>query len=318
MGILDDTLRDADRPLPTRVLRRAMAGEAPAEAPPDEGDGLTLYRLQKHGATTAPLAPPAPRAVEAGAPAARPFHAPVGIVIDASPQYGTSMDGLATGKGQESSRNSDATDRQQSSMSPDSLLRLDYDVATGVSIRSRQTPSPFDNFGNSVQRTDSSDGMRRETGRGAASGDPNNDTVAPAAAMPSPDSAAAISPMPDGTARETPAAVPGEALAAAVASPATPAGAPPRTGRQPASAIAPTSSRPARVVAAPPAVRSPVSARVAADGPPAAARPEPHDTAPRLAIGRIEVTVLGEAKPAPKPRAAADDAFLSKHYLRRL
>lgn len=50
------------------------------------------------------------------------------------------------------------------------------------------------------------------------------------------------------------------------------------------------------------------------------ARPaSPADTAPRLSIGRIEVTVLSAPQAARAPNRPADDgAFLSRHYLRRL
>ncbi|QDF96888.1 hypothetical protein CJ010_10265 [Azoarcus sp. DD4] len=49
------------------------------------------------------------------------------------------------------------------------------------------------------------------------------------------------------------------------------------------------------------------------------ARGSTADTAPRLSIGRIEVTVVSAPQPARAPsRPAGDDAFLSRHYLRRL
>lgn len=40
--------------------------------------------------------------------------------------------------------------------------------------------------------------------------------------------------------------------------------------------------------------------------------------AARLSIGRIEVTVITPPQPVARPTAAPNDAFLSKHYLRRL
>lgn len=67
------------------------------------------------------------------------------------------------------------------------------------------------------------------------------------------------------------------------------------------------------------------SPHAAADRPmpaPAAApqtRDSTADTVPRLSIGRIEVTVLSASQPArTSSRPAGDDAFLSRHYLRRL
>lgn len=45
----------------------------------------------------------------------------------------------------------------------------------------------------------------------------------------------------------------------------------------------------------------------------------PADNAPRLSIGRIEVTVVSAPQPVRAPgRPSGDDAFLSRHYLRRL
>ncbi|MCB1887878.1 MAG: hypothetical protein KDH20_09750 [Rhodocyclaceae bacterium] len=131
--------------------------------------------------------------------------------------------------------------------------------------------------------------------------------------------AAPLSTLPDTGARDPIAASPGDPVAAAVAPPATAAGSPPpRAAGQAQAAVSVAPAQPSRALPAPPAGYAPTSARAAVDGPPPAARPETHAAAPRLTIGRIEVTVLGEAKPPPKPRAAADDAFLSKHYLRRL
>ncbi|MCB1956651.1 MAG: hypothetical protein KDG55_13300 [Rhodocyclaceae bacterium] len=64
------------------------------------------------------------------------------------------------------------------------------------------------------------------------------------------------------------------------------------------------------------AAASPVSPGEARPAAPARAPAE----GPRLSIGRIEVTVLAEPRPGPAAprRPEGDDAFLSKHYLRRL
>jgi len=79
MGLLQDTVRDARRPLPASfALRRSAADASPIETddPPEPADpgALTVYRLQKEGGSAPPMASPAgPRpAREAGAPAGRP------------------------------------------------------------------------------------------------------------------------------------------------------------------------------------------------------------------------------------------------------
>ncbi len=324
MGILDDTLSDASRPLPAYTLRRASADEplpdSAAEAAADDGEAMTIYRLQKSGAPIAPQAPPAPRAVEAGAPAASPFHAPVGNFIDASLQFVTSMDGLETGKGQEGTRNSNATDRQRPTDSPDPLLRLEYDDATGSSHSSRRDPSPLDDFGDSAQRKDSSDGMRRATGRGAASGDPSEGPRQRAATL-----AAVGERRPQATLparRRDDESQPTAAISTPAADgAATVVGAEAEHGPGQAPADRPAAQVRPRSVAGVGEAGGPVAAaprpmprehpRGAADG---------ADVQPRLSIGRIEVTVLSEPRPAARaaPSRPADEAFLSKHYLRRL
>jgi len=323
MGILDDTLSDASRPLPAYTLRRAAAGEpvpdSVPDAAPDDGEAMTIYRLQKSGAPIAPQAPPAPRAVEAGAPAASPFHAPVGNFIDASHQFVTSMDGLETGKGQESTRNSNATDKQQPTDSPDTLLRLEYDDATGYSNSSRRDPSPLDDFGNSAQRKDSSDGMRRATGRGAASGDPPGGPRQRAMTLPAVGDGG---PRPIRPARRRDDAVSPPPAPTAPADDRSLAGGSSGDPSGPAQAPAGSHSLPIDSHAV---ARGAAGSALAGD-PLRPQREQPptssgrSDVQPRLSIGRIEVTVLSEPKPAARiaPSKTADDAFLSKHYLRRL
>ena len=316
MGILDDTLSDAAQPLPQLALHRASDGGDPdfsADTPAEDGEALTVFRLQKDGGHAPPAAPPAPRAVDAGAPAAGPLHAPVGIFNDASLQFVTSIDGLETGKGQASTWNSDATDRQQRPDSPDSSLQYDYVDSTGSQVFSSQVPSPFDDPGKSVQRIDSSDGMRRATGRGAPSGDP------------SPQLADAI---------HSDATTPSSArLASPQATPPSTAADKPATAAQDRSAspTPPTSLTEALSAAARQTVSAHVQAHSGDAHGAAQATPggkqrgmvvpadSPRDADARLSIGRIEVTVLAPAQPKPQAAAPArSDAFLSKHYLRRL
>src|SRR5574340_471600 len=187
MGILDDTLADAARPLPTAVLRRAPIDGAPEFDPEpvaEPSDDLTVYRLQKDGGNIPPPAPPVPRAVDAGAPEARPLHAPVGIVNDASLQFVISNEGLETGKEPVSTRNLDATDKQQRLVSTDPIHRWYYADSTVSLAFSRRVPFTFDARSKSVSRIESSDGMRRATGRGAPSGDPDPSPAVKAPAAP--------------------------------------------------------------------------------------------------------------------------------------
>lgn len=332
MGILDDTLRDAAQPLPSLTLRRAMHDATPQpepapdfDAPAEAGDALTIYRLQKPGGTTPPLAPPAPRAVDAGA--ARPLHAPVeGIFNDATHQFVISKEGLETGKGQVRTRNLDATDRQQELISSDPSFRLHYDESTVSSATSRRDPSPFDDLGKLVHRNGSTDGMRRATGRGAASGDPSPGEpaapVAPELQNAPPD------PNPTGPTNARPLHAPPPPADSRAAIGETPGiespGASPR--RMPAVDTPPgepagildaatTSAAVAHAIPAAPAIpRAPTMQGLAAATPPAA----PPPAGPRLSIGRIEVTVLAQAAAPASPAPPKNDAFLSKHYLRRL
>jgi hypothetical protein len=97
--------------------------------------------------------------LDAGSFDAGSLHAPVGYFYDASRQSFISIDGLETGKEPVRTWNSDATDKQERSVSPDFSHRLSYGVSTGSSISSSQVPSPFDYSGKLVQRIDSSDGI---------------------------------------------------------------------------------------------------------------------------------------------------------------
>lgn len=308
MGILDDTLLDASRPLPQLTLRRAAGDAVPEFAPEpadDPGEALTVYRLQKDGGGNPPVAPPAPRAVDAVSGAAGPLHAPVGKFDDATLQFVNSIEGLETGKGQASTRNSDATDRQERLVSPDPSHRLDYGASTGSSVFSNRVPSPSDDPGKFVHRIGSSDGMRRATGRGAPSGEPV--TPSPDAALPANRGPGAFPPAAGQRAGEAAAAGAvdgfGVEASAGVSPPAAAA-----VGERRRQA-APLAAPPAPAAAARPAAVPAAAPRMQAASPPAA---------PRLSIGRIEVTVLAAPQPAPKPAPAPSDAFLSKHYLRRL
>jgi hypothetical protein len=311
MGILDDTLLDAARPLPQLTLRRAIDDAAP-EFDPEPAEestaALTVFRLQKDGGVDPPVAPPAPRAVDAGKASARPLHAPVGFFDDATLQFVTSIEGLETGKGQASTWNSDATDRQERLVSSEPSHRLDYGVSTGSSVFSNRVPSPFDDPGNLVHRIESSDGMRRATGRGAPSGEtaPARIAADPAVMAQELPTAARRGPQPNADERTAgaAAALPGGAM-------------PPLAGAD----VEPMGE----VVTVPAARRPTAEARPAAQIPQPALRSDTNPVrmsqsaaAPRLSIGRIEVTVLSAPQAAAKPAAAPTDAFLSKHYLRRL
>jgi hypothetical protein len=346
MGILDDTLSDAGRPLPQHLLRRSTetatsesteSTKLDPEPPADNGDALTVYRLQKDGGSIPPVAPAAPRALAADVLTGRPLHAPVGFSCDASRQSMISIDGLETGKEPVSTWNSDATDRQERLFSPVVSHRLSYGESTRSSISSNQIPFPSDDPGKLVQRIDSSDGMRRKRGRGAPSGDAsathaatmatdrqsgsetadrtapalvppaNGETAAqsstgPAAAQASSAPLAAVFPPPARwQAEPSPAAGPGRVDAHAI--PASDGAAP-----QPPGAGRPGTRRSQLADTTPSEIRS-------QPGKPPGFTPA---VGPRLSIGRIEVTVVAAPQQTPAQRPVTDDAFLSKHYLRRL
>jgi hypothetical protein len=323
MGILDDTLSDASRPLPQLTVRRAPADapEFDSEPPADDGGALTVYRLQKDGGQLPPVAPPALRALDAGSSDAGSLHAPVGYFYDASRQSFISIDGLETGKEPVRTWNSDATDKQERSVSPDFSHRLSYGVSTGSSISSSQVPSPFDYSGKLVQRIDSSDGMRRTTGRGAPSGEPS--PLAAAAATPADAGAgrtlASASSETDGRSIEATSAAVHTCPVIPTDSLARPASEPSRESDDaaPGTPLATTATGTG-------------SRRVASDRfTPASPRPQASEQSsarsgnalaatPQLSIGRIDVTVIAPAQPPSRPPAAPNDAFLSKHYLRRL
>lgn len=308
MGLFADTLADATRPLPRATLRRMADASAPScdePEPQDEGEALTVYRLQKDGGKEPP-APPAPRAVDAAATAQGSLHAPVGdFDVDATLQFVTSIDGLETGKEQASLRTLGVTDEQEQLVSPDSLHRFHYAVATGSSVASNLAPSPLDHRGDLVSRIDSSDGMRRATGRGAPSGDPF-----PAAAPV----AAASTAMP-AAAAATPASPDAASAAIRQAMPGTHSANPAEAAHTAAVELATATT--ATVRADSPHAATGHAMPTAFQAPPM--RSSTTDTAPRLSIGRIEVTVVSAPQPArAASRPAGDDAFLSRHYLRRL
>jgi hypothetical protein len=309
MGILDDTLHDAARPLPRLDLRRMpdeMQTEFDREPAEDSGGALTVYRLQKDGGKLAPAAPSAPRALDAGSQTAGLFHAPVGYSNDASLQSVISIEGLETGKEQVSTWNSDATDKHELPVSPDSSHRLHYGVSTGSPVSSSRVPSPSDDPGKLVYRIESSDGMRRETGRGATSG--GLPFVGEQAELPAalPAIPAAAPRAPAARHKDITAAVPRELNLGG------------RSGTSDAHAIpvvptagaAPSGARALSPAAVAPARREAAGARAQ----PVAAAP----AAPRLSIGRIEVTVVSAPQAPARPAAAPTEAFLSKNYLRRL
>jgi len=258
-----------------------------------------VYRLQKDGGKEPP-APPVPRAVDAAATAQGSLHAPVGdFDVDASLQFVTSIDGLETGKEQASLRTLGVTDEQEQLVSPDSLHRFHYAVATGSSVASNLAPSPLDHRGDLVSRIDSSDGMRRATGRGAPSGDPSSGGPTPVVHASSATPTEVVAAAPNAANATIGQAMPG-------IRPASPA----ETAHAAAVELA--------------TVRAD-SLHAATGHPTPAVTPAPQtrgstaDPAPRLSIGRIEVTVLSAPQPARAPgRPAGDDAFLSRHYLRRL
>lgn len=293
MGALHDTVADALRPLPgaAPVLRRAAMDDA--EWPTAEGDGtdngaLTLYRLQKDGGVSPPLAPlHGPSTPDPAAPSGA---GKVGGLADeetrriAHPRIGREH-GLE--RGEQGTRHT--VERRAESLQQSKLI-----IESPVPLRSAS---------------------------GSSKSAPGDSAVVPVVASASVE-------RPDGTVNRSQVArgVPSEDLQAvrhrvtgadapAAGWPA-PGVAAPRSGAS-AEALTPR-GREAPVPDAPgtPAHRPPPAAPAAARQ----GRPSADATAPGgLRIGRIEVTVLADAPPARPAAAAAptDSHFLSRHYLRR-
>ncbi|MCK7500250.1 MAG: hypothetical protein MZW92_65585 [Comamonadaceae bacterium] len=137
MGILDDTLLDAARPLPQLTVRRAIDDAAlefdpePAEEPTA---ALTVFRLQKDGGVDPPVAPPAPR-LRMQARLRRAHSTPrLGFLTTLRSSSVTSIEGLENRSDRASTWNSDATDRQERLVSSEPSHRLDYGVDRVFSI----------------------------------------------------------------------------------------------------------------------------------------------------------------------------------------
>lgn len=310
MGILDDTLADAARPLPgTEVLRRADDEAAADEpmldvAPPPADGATTLYRLQKESGVSPPQAPPGLHPAHDGGPRSSPRAVAAVEMHDASLPLVNSRNGLETGEGQASRRQSDVRGQFASSDAAESISSSGDVVSTVV--RSNVDTAPLSREGTwvQVQRDDSNAQGSRETGRGAPSGDLHR--AAPPGATP--EAVAADAPSPPAGAGGRPALH--EAAAGPVPQPGPREAGRPRVDTAPRVGVA-VSPPPARLEALP--------ARVAFPTAPTPARPAPAtDAAPRLSIGRIEVVVLAPAPAARAPAAVADSAFASKNYLRRL
>lgn len=312
MGILDDTLADATRPLPGAQVLRRTDDEAAVDdpileqaAPPVDG-ATTLYRLQKESGVSPPQAPPGPHPAHDGGPRPSPRAVAAVEIHDASLPLINSRNGLETGEGQASRRQSDVRGQFASSDAAESISPSGDVVSTVVRGNVDTAPLSPEGTWVQVQRDDSNAQGSRETGRGAPSGDLHDETP-PRAALRATD----VPPLPPG-----PAGRHARHEAAAGAAPA-PLQVPhepgrPRAHAAPGVVVAVSNSPPgARFDAAP--------ARPTLPAAPMPARPlPPADAAPRLSIGRIEVVVLAQAPAARQPAATADSAFASKNYLRRL
>jgi len=296
MGLLLDTVNDALRPLPgpAVVLRRSAAGDIEL-APDDGGDdagadpgSLTLYRLQKDGGEQPPLAPPrGPSAIDQGAPAGA--AGVDGVVASEMARIAHPLvnrrDGLE--RGEEITRH--GVERESSVDRQSGLLSVSPVPAGSLSSPGSVPASSLlaTNVEVVVPVVTTAPAQRMDgsaVGRQVARGAPSEDLSPAHTAL-----AAAGIGQTAASHRGAPAAH-AAAIAAAVVAQAMPATAP-------------------RQTAATPAVWQ--GKRAAAD----ALQPG------GLRIGRIDVTVLGQAPHANAPAASAaplaDNHFLSRNYLRR-
>ncbi len=295
MGALLDTVNDALRPLPgaAPVLRRAAMDAA--EVPNDEGEGtdsaaLTLYRLQKDGGVSPPVAPL--RGPSTPDPAASSEAGQVGGVANeatrrtAHPRIGHEH-GLE--RGEQGTRH--VVERKLGSLQQSRLIiepPVPRRTTSGFSRSATAASAPSPVVASApVERVDVAVN-RSKVARGAPSEDPQRLGAGDRA------EAAQDSLTPGGVA-------PPQGVYTRADD-----GAAPPLGQPPHETVPPLSAR--RVTPS-----APVSAPVQV------ARAAPAMAAPGgLRIGRIEVTVLAEAAPA-RPAAAApgDGHVLSRHYLRR-
>lgn len=349
MGLLNDTLIDAMRPLPESGSRLRRSADPNIEAAPeamedamDESGALTIYRLQKDGSSGLPAVPSDLRAGDAGMQLHDPLSAPAvnSREHDASPRVDIWKSGLETGERQESVTRSEAKDRQERFAAAVSTFPSDDAESFMSRSESGRTPDVNESASNLVERNEGESNARRVTGRGTPSGEPH---LPPPAEQPMREVAIADTgrhhdkggtPQAGETVGNTPMASAmrsgGEGLLAdSLNSKASPENV---AGRSPQPAGYPGFEEAGFLPAAPLPIADAVSvAGVTARHriPPVDASsqqapigtPEYHpvsDAGPRLQIGRIDVLVVADEKPKARSNPSRDDGFLSRNYLRRL
>lgn len=337
MGILNDTLLDALRPLPPTGgwVRRSLdpsteAAPVEPEAIPEDSGALTLYRLQKDGGGGLPAVPSDPRAGDAGMFAHGPLPAPAVNPKghDASPRVTGWMSERPEGK-----TPFDARDRPERDLSAAAIQSAEGAGSSAMASVTRRAPEALDRLSTPVEPDQVEDNARRgrETtlpaGRGTPSGGPtatgaHRQGPPPLRASPGPPAGHPTGSLPESAwGVDSPPSRP-----SATASPLAQDGG--AGGQAPPPASAPPG----------PAARGPTEGGALAPpealieghpgpgrAPSALAQPPPpsgplmaEGSGPRLHIGRIEVLVVAPAKTEQKPPAWREEGFLSRNYLRRL
>jgi len=320
MGLFDDTIRDARRPLWGGWVRREAADDEPVleagdDEPPEQSNGMqTIFRYQKAESRSGlreaslrsgmesnhlPVDDPSSAGTKDGSPR------PPAWLSAGDSSYSARADGrvgnLATGQAEHIGSSKRAvTDADFESLPARSAVSS-VSVESG-SLRERQ--SVIQNDSATSESRNGATYVEQQTGRGAPSDTPS----AAEGAAPSAATSMAV--------RGRAAAGRKAAGADRVTEHTVPAA--PRTGRTEAvadGAAAPSSLPQHRVAARViPAMQGdggrPVRVETAAGA---------ADAAPNLVIGRIDVTVLAHEPPAPRQSSPAPErGFLSRNYLKRL
>lgn len=307
MGLLADTIDDARRPLPngggSLLVRRSALGEIEPNAD-EAGDpaALTVYRLQKEGASAIASVAPARGSIKVSqdGPSTGINHAfDVGDPGNADMRVGKQPLPFMRGKKESNVRESRfvSTETQMSNVGSSSIPSLSVG-SSSLQTASNVSNSEADSQSETSRQTEHSHGWRR-VARSAPSEDLGSE-VADVGAEASGASAASVA-----AARDLANALGNVAGAANIADVVAVA----------AVVEAAAVGDVAGFAGSPDALHAAHAVRgVSAPGTSAA-----DERGPRVHIGRIDVTVLADA-PAPAPRVGADGGdrhFLSRHYLRR-
>lgn len=320
MGLFDDTIRDARRPLWGGWVRREAADDEPVreagdDEPPEESNGMqTIFRYQKAESRSGlreaslrtgmesnhlPADDPSSAGIKDGSP-----RSPAWLSAGDS-SYSVKADGrvgnLATGQAEHIGSSKRAvTDADFESLPARSAV-------SSVSVESGSLGERYVVIRNDSVTSESRNGatyVEQQTGRGAPSDTPSTEA--------GPKRSAAASAVVHGRDAEERKAEDAAPVAGRTVPAAT------RTDRagtmvEDGAAVPSVLHQQAAAHLAPPAHgdgRRPARAETTAGA---------ADASPNLVIGRIDVTVVAHEPPAPRPSSSAPErGFLSRNYLKRL